>query len=266
MSACDTNATICVLVPVQGDGAFLAQTLTSLQAQTFPHWQAQLCPSNATAAARARVLAADWPQLHVNAVCVDTITAITALADAANASPCEWLCVLDGADTLAPTALATLHAALLAQPDAGMAYSRHVLIDAQGRVLGPGPLCELPYSPDALLLVCMTGPLRLLRHAAYRAAGGYRNDYPDAADYDLCLRLSETTHVVHVPQPLYQRRIHPQAAEVARWGEQIEDRYRAFVAAVQRRGLDAQYDTALEIDSWHVLQARRPFGGIRGLP
>lgn len=45
------------------------------------------------------------------------------------------------------------------------------------------------------------------------------------------------------------------------WAEQIEDRYRAFVAAVNRRGLDAQYDYALEIDSWHILQPLRPFGG-----
>ena len=46
-----------------------------------------------------------------------------------------------------------------------------------------------------------------------------------------------------------------------RWVELIEDRYRAFVAAVHRRGLDAQYDYALEIDSWHILQPLRPFGG-----
>lgn len=45
------------------------------------------------------------------------------------------------------------------------------------------------------------------------------------------------------------------------WAGQIEERYRAFVAAVHRRGLDAQYDYALEIDSWHILQPLRPFGG-----
>lgn len=45
------------------------------------------------------------------------------------------------------------------------------------------------------------------------------------------------------------------------WAEQIEERYRAFVADAQRRGLDAKYDCALEIDSWHILQPLRPFGG-----
>lgn len=45
------------------------------------------------------------------------------------------------------------------------------------------------------------------------------------------------------------------------WAEQIEERYYAFVADAQRRGLDARYDCALEIDSWHILQPLRPFGG-----
>ncbi|HWS76798.1 MAG TPA: glycosyltransferase [Thermomonas sp.] len=45
------------------------------------------------------------------------------------------------------------------------------------------------------------------------------------------------------------------------WAEQIEVRYRAFVADARRRGLDARYDCALEIDSWHILQPLRPFGG-----
>jgi hypothetical protein len=125
-----------------------------------------------------------------------------------------------------------------------------------------GPLCELPYSADALLLDFMTGPLRVLRRQAYRDAGGFASAHADASDYDLCLRLSETAGVVHVPQALYQRRIHPLAPEIARWAEAIEARYGAFVDAVKRRGLDATYDVALHIDSWHILQPLRAFGGV----
>ena len=52
------------------------------------------------------------------------------------------------------------------------------------------------------------------------------------------------------------------AAQVHDWQAQIEQRYRAFVADAQQRGLDARYDCMLEIDSWHVLQPLRPFGGV----
>lgn len=256
------SAAITVLVPVRGGAAFLGAALDSLCAQTLGDWRAVLCPVGDAASAAASKLA--WGDARFR-VAAPQASDIDALASAAAAVDTECLCVLDGDDALEPRALALLHAALAGAPDAGMAYSRHRLVDAGGRVLGPGPLCELPYSPEALLLDFMTGPLRLLRAGACRAAGGYRAAFPDAADYDLCLRLSEVARVVHVPQPLYLRRIHADAPEVARWAEGIQARFDAFVDAVRRRGLDARYDTALEIDSWHILQPLRPFGGVRGL-
>lgn len=253
------NVAVTVLVPVRDQAAFLGTALDSLRAQAFSDWRAVLCPVGDVAAAAALRHAGKEPRL-----CVAPSQAgdAEALAQAASAVETPALCVLDSDDALHPQALAQLHAALVAQPRAGMAYSRHALVDAQGNTLGPGPLCELAYSPEALLLDFMTGPLRLLRTVAYRAAGGYRAAFADAADYDLCLRLSEIAAVAHVPQPLYLRRIHAGAPEVARWAEGIQSRYDAFVAAVRRRGLDAQYDTALEIDSWHILQPLQPFGGV----
>lgn len=245
---------ISVLLPVRGDARFLAQAIASLQAQSFAQWEAIV-----RAVDGAQLPAIDDPRVR----CIDTgaTNDAEALAAAAAQASGGFLCVLDGDDLLEVNAFAALLAAFDAQPEAGMAYSRHVLVDAGNAVIAPGPLCELPYSPEALLLDFMTGPLQLIRRDAWTNAGGFTADYPDAADYDLCLRLSETCTIAHVPQPLYRRRVHPQSPAVLRWVEQIEDRYRAFAAAVQRRGLDAQYDCALEIDSWHILQPLRPFGG-----
>lgn len=254
------TATIGVLVPVRGDAAFLGAALDSLRSQTVVDWVALLCPIGDAAAVVVAHHAGEDPRMRVAAT--QRLAEGEALAEAAASIETEFLCVLDGDDMLEPTAFAMLLEALRGDPSAGMAYSRHVLVDANGRVLGPGPLCELPYSPQALLLDFMTGPLRLIRTKAYRDAGGHRNAHPDAIEYDLCLRLSETAGIVHVPQALYRRRIHPHAPEMARWAEGIEARYGAFVEAVKRRGLDALYDYSLQIDSWHILQPLRPFGGV----
>ena len=251
---------ITVLVPLRGEAPFLQQALDSLRGQTLTDWQAVLCPLDETASRTAQAHASADARMQITDP--GTHSQPLALAHAAATIDSELLCVLDGDDLLEPQALALMSAALSAAPEAGMAYSRHVLIDTAGRMLGPGPLCELPYSPDALLLDFMTGPLRLMRTQTYHHIGGYRATFPDASDYDLCLRLSETAAVIHLPHPLYRRRIHPQAPEVARWAEGIQARYEAFVAAVKRRGLDAQYDYALHIDSWHILQPLQPFGGI----
>ena len=245
--------TISVLVPLRGEARFLAQALDSLSAQSFADWEALVCMRGALEPI------VDDPRLR--RLEIDAGNDAAAIAIAADQARGEFLCVLDGDDLLAPDAFATLLAALDAQPDAGVAYSRHVLVDANGTVIAPGPLCDLPYSPAALLLDFMTGPLQLMRRDAYEAAGGFTATHPDAADYDLCLRLSEICNIAQVPLPLYRKRVHPKSPAVVRWVEQIEDRYRAFVAAVRRRGLDAQFDCALEIDSWHILQPLRPFGG-----
>ena len=250
---------ITVLVPVRHEAAFLAAALDSLRTQTLTGWRAQLCPLGEAAHAAAVAQAGGDPRMHV--ANTEALAECAALAVAAASVDSDFLCVLDGDDLLDPAAFATLLDLLHADPACGMAYSRHVLIDAGGRILGPGPLCELPYSPQALLLDFMTGPLRLMRTAAYRDAGGHRCTHADAGEYDLCLRLSETAGIVHAPQALYCRRIHPQAPDVARWAEGIEARYGAFVDAVKRRGLDATHDCALQIDSWHIFQPLRPFGG-----
>lgn len=245
---------ISVLVPVRGDARFLPRAIDSLRGQSFAAWEALLLGIDGAA-----LPMFDDPRLR----CIEAPAAgeAEALARAASHARGDFLCVLDGDDLLDAHAFATLLAALDARPDAGMAYSRHVLIDANDGVIGPGPLCDIPYSPDALLLDFMTGPLQLIRRDAHAKAGGHSASYPDAADYDLCLRLSETCVIVHASQALYRKRVHPQSPTAQRWVEQIEDRYRAFVAAAQRRGLDAQYDCTLEIDSWHILQPLRPFGG-----
>ena len=254
-----TASMLQVLLPVRGDARFLSAAIDSLRAQAFTDWQATLCPLDAAAHAVATSSIAVDPRLQV----VETVGMgeADALAHAASASNAAFVCVLDGDDALEPGAFAALLDALAAEPAAGMAYSRHVLVDANNRVLGAGPLCELPYSPQGLLLDFMTGPLRIMRMQACRDAGGFARAHADAIDYDLCLRLSEVTQVIHVPQVLYRRRIHPLAPDVARWAEGIEARYSAFVDAVRRRGLDAQYDHALHVDSWHILQPLRPFGG-----
>lgn len=51
------------------------------------------------------------------------------------------------------------------------------------------------------------------------------------------------------------------ATQAGDWAQQVEAHYNAFTAEARRRGLDARYDCALEIDSWHVLQPLLPFGG-----
>lgn len=337
---------ISIAVPIYNTARYLPAALDSLLAQDYPHWEGllwddgssdgsgQIAAAYAARDARFRVLGEGCNRGNPAALAA-------ALAQARGG----FLGVLDSDNILEPIALSSMHAFLRAHPQLGMAYSQYVEINENGALLGPGTRCNTPYSARQLLVHFMTYQFRLIRRDAYLAVGGFNPMAAYAEDYDLCLRLSETCSIGHLPQPLYRYRIRhgsisqssrlrqvqasyaaaqralqrrgldrshvlslglrvrhqfrpkpataaPETASVfgagdpeteqclrqsppfdaatasptRNWAEQVEERYRAFVADAHHRGLDARYDCALEIDSWHVLQSNRPFGGIRGLP
>ncbi|RZA13100.1 MAG: glycosyltransferase family 2 protein, partial [Lysobacteraceae bacterium] len=133
------SAAVTVLVPARGDAAFLAVALASLRLQTLAEWQAVVVAVGEAARAAAQTAIGGDSRMRI--VDVGEATELEALARTARDVRSEFACVLDGDDALEPDALAQLHAMLAAHPAAGMAYGRHVLVDAGGRMLGPGPLC-----------------------------------------------------------------------------------------------------------------------------
>lgn len=152
----------------------------------------------------------------------------------------RYLGWVDSDDALAPTALEQTIALLNAHPNVGMVYTNYEVIDEQGKVLGLGSRCQTPYSKDQLLVEFMTFHFRLLRRSVYDQIGGLDSSYERAEDYDLCLRLSEVTDVLHLAQPLYYYRRHAENITNNQL-EQIRWAYHASTQALQRRGLDKQY-------------------------
>lgn len=336
MPPTDTPPLVSIAVPVYNTAAYLGQALDSLLAQSHGNWEGLLWDDGSSdgSGAIARAYAARDRRFRVMGDGINRGNPAT-LAAALSEAHGEFLGVLDSDDLLEPDALAGLLAFMQAQPSLGMAYSSCVEMDEGGRELGPSRRSGTPYSAHRLLTEFMTFQFRLMRTQAYRAAGGYDPAVDESADYDLCLRLSETCAIAHLPRPLYRYRIHsgsvsrsqrlrqvrssfdaavralhrrgladrhalqlalqvrhvlrpktargtgandPEAEQCLRqsppfdpanaspahdWAEQLEERYRAFVADALRRGLDERYDCALEIDSWHILTPLRPFAGWR---
>lgn len=71
--------------------------------------------------------------------------------------------------------------------------------------------------------------------AAARAAGGYREEFPCAQDYDFFWRLAEACGAANLPQPLYHYRYGGGAVSARRAGEQARAHRAAQVLADQRR-------------------------------
>ena len=70
---------------------------------------------------------------------------------------------------------------------------------------------------------------------AAREAGGYREEFPCAQDYDFFWRLAETGGAANLPQPLYHYRYSSGAVSVSRAAEQARAHRAAQILAQHRR-------------------------------
>lgn len=153
---------------------------------------------------------------------------------------------MDSDDVLAPTALEEAIAILNAHAEVGMVYTDYEVIDEAGNSHGLGKKCQIPYSRERLLVDFMTFHFRLMRRSVYEQVGGIDPSYEMSEDYDLCLKLSEVTDIYHLKRPLYYHRRHTGNItnnQVAG----IEWASRAIGQALQRRGLDKDYDLDVKV-------------------
>ena len=180
--------------------------------------------------------------------------AINAATAQASGKYVGWV---DSDDLLAPTALEKTTPLLAAHAKMGLVYTDYIVIDAEGQPRQYGSKCKTPYSPERLLVDFMTFHFRLFARSLFDQVGGVEEALQCGIDYDLCLKLSEVTEFLHLPEPLYQYRIHPQSMSKQQRLAQINDSYQAITQALERRGLSTVFELDVLLQSRFVLR-RRP--------
>lgn len=110
----------------------------------------------------------------------------------------DFVVFLDADDRLLPGAIDAGIRALAARPDCAMAYGRCVMMGAQGEIW-PTPVVPTVRSGHhaALLQTNMIWmpATAIFRRAPLVAAGGFREGFDAAADYDLYLRISRDASI-----------------------------------------------------------------------
>ncbi|GAQ00080.1 glycosyltransferase family 2 protein [Leptolyngbya sp. NIES-2104] len=234
--------TISLITTVYNRDRYLAQTLDSILAQTYPHFELLIWDDGSTD--NSIDIAHDYAQRDDRIRVMQSPhnqgfpQSIKAAIAATTAPYFGWV---DSDDLLAPTALAETVAALDAHPDIGLVYTNHLLIDEQGNDRGLGRQCRIPYSKDRLLVDFMVFHFRLIRRSCYEEVGGIDPTISCAEDYDLCLKLSEVTEIHHLPKPLYRYRRHDHNV-TNNQVEVIRSAQQAIQNALERRGLNQAYE------------------------
>lgn len=120
----------------------------------------------------------------------------------------EILAYLSADDVLFPGAVSASVAALMAHPEAVVAYCDFNLIDPQSRFVRKIALPEYCYRRMLETVSCPIGPGAFFRHSAYLETGPWNPNYRQMPDYDFWLRMGLRGDFLHLPQVLAGFRVH----------------------------------------------------------
>lgn len=210
VAAMEAPPTISVIMPTyNSDPRFLAEAIASVRGQLYPHWE--LCVADdasteghvwaalqAAAATDSRIKIVRRPvNGHISAA------SNTALDLASGA----FVALMDHDDLLAPHALYEVAAEIAAHPDADMLFSDEDKVDEAGR--RTEPYFKPGWNPELLLGQNVVKHLCIVRRSLMTRLGGFREGFEGSQDWDLVLRVSETTtadRIRHIPAILYHWR------------------------------------------------------------
>ncbi|HLO52423.1 MAG TPA: glycosyltransferase [Kamptonema sp.] len=166
----------------------------------------------------------------------------------------EYVGQVDSDDLLEALAVEKTAAVLDENPDCGMAYTNYVEIDENGKKTRVGWRCSRHYSKEDLLTTFMTFHFRLIRRSIYEQAGGIDLKFNMLEDYDLCLRISEITIIINIPEFLYCYRNHPEGVfnknrlKVALLAKD------GIEAALKRRGMEKTHEVFMKVNPEYVIR------------
>ncbi|MGA9276945.1 glycosyltransferase [Ilumatobacter sp.] len=147
---------------------------------------------------------------------------------------------LDADDELTPDAVELMLAPMLRETRIGVSYGSFVKIDPAGKLIGDAYVVPR-YSHFTMLHLMIVHPFRLFRARDWHRTVGFAEDLRNAVDYDMYLKMSEVTEMVHVDERVYRYRIHD--ASTSRKHQASQHRNHAIVVgrALERRGLAAAW-------------------------
>jgi GT2 family glycosyltransferase len=173
-----------------------------------------------------------------------------ALNDALAIATGDFVASLTPGDELADHALADIAKACAAIVDIDLVYADEDRVNEYGR--HSDPFFKPDWSPEYLLATNYIGPTAFVRAKVIREVAGFREDFGEAADYDLALRcLARGVRVLHVADVLVHR-----GASSQRDSARVADAERAALRAhLQATGQVATVEPGLAPNTHRVRSA-----------
>lgn len=250
---------VSIVMPAYNAERWIAEAIASVRAQTFPDWE--LIVVDDGSADRSAAIAETCEDGRIRVIRQSNQGQSATQNRGLDASRGAFVLLLDADDRLRPHALAHLHAALAAAPDAALAYGSAVYMAEDGSPLPKVRGFSLARRPSGDVLrailkrnfIWNAGTV-LIRSAPLRSVGGLRTDLVLSQDWELWCRLAAANRFRYAgPPAVLDYRVH--GSSVARTTGSDPANQRAAVQAVfgnpsVRRRLTPQVLRGLERARW----------------
>lgn len=242
------------MTPVYNGGRYLAKTLDSVIAQTFPEWEMILVVDQASTDDTLKIAEAYAARdERIRVFPVPHCKANDKLNFAMQHARYNWVCGLDADDIAFPERLAVQKAAIDRQPDviawAGFAHyfndKGDILFLSQ---LGPTTEMEFTATRERNEPIMMSHSAMTYRRDIALQLGGYNDNLFTCSDIDLCDRMSDCGLMLTVPQPLVYYRVHAGSTSMKKFDQQAYQlRYIWERRAAQNQGKTLSWSEYQEI-------------------
>lgn len=200
---------VSVILPVWNGEQYLRQTLDSILGQDFPELEVVIV-DDGSSDGTSQILSLYSGDTRIRIFRQTNKGLVAALNKGLELATAEFIARIDADDIMIPSRLTSQFSYLRKNPDVLAVGSFIELIDGKGRRIG---LRTFPIGKgkvtDTMVSHCtLAHPAVMARKSALLVAGGYRECFRHAEDYDLWLRLIEIGPVDNIPEPLTKYRIH----------------------------------------------------------
>ncbi|KZR68007.1 Chondroitin synthase [Prochlorococcus marinus str. MIT 1313] len=240
---------------------WIKEAVESVEAQDYRNWQLLIRLDGPKAIVRdgeiwLKSLATQHPQINILAgeKRLGTFGSYRVIFNQAKAN---YLVQLDADDTIQPDGLGKAFQVISKHQASPFVYTQCNLIANNGTRLSLDQRSLIPWHKDADLVQFITFHMRLIRRTAYLEVGGYDKEFHFAGDYDLCLKLAELGEPKHLPEPLYNYRLHSNSESQRQREATHQEALKAAREALKRRQLDSDYALIHSLDSEIITLTKR---------
>jgi glycosyltransferase involved in cell wall biosynthesis len=235
-----TAPPLTVFTPFYRNIEYFDETITSVLSQSFRDFEYLMINDGDPAEAEAILRRYADPRLRII-----NSPAPLGLSGSRNAglqeARGELIAFIDSDDFCEPDRLQREIDFLRSHPDHVLVGSGLRYIDEQSRTIGSRryPETDEDIKKNLVVANCIAQPSVMARRAALIEAGGYRQDFPAAEDYDLWLRLAHLGKFHNLQMPLIAYRIHAAAGKNLLLRPALRDSTRVKLRAITKYGFRA---------------------------